>query len=204
MRNARTPRAPNSQKIVAEAAKISQFQVSRWHDVVGYDDWHARQLHDAAVRLFARAKVAVGYRVLQTGDPKELETFGRVLGLTPRAGEDAEEPTQASPYSYIMNVLVPRPEKALLDLSEQGVTVLENGRPWLPAPPTPTPTLEELEPGGSQSKAADSRSICPLNRVQMADSRGVSIRGFCKAIGPHRTRHVRAREAVQSRCRVVK
>ena len=59
-------RRPYSQKQVAEAAKVSEFQASRWHDVPGYDDWHADQLHGAAIRLFNRGKVAVGCRILMT------------------------------------------------------------------------------------------------------------------------------------------
>ena len=123
-------RRPYTQKAVAEAAKVSEFQASRWHDVPGYDNWHAEQLHGAAIRLFNRGKVAVGYRILLTGDPKELETFGRVLGLLHvGAGEDGtgESAAQAS-ASLVMNFLVPRPETPVIP----GVVVREVQPPQLP------------------------------------------------------------------------
>jgi len=47
-------RRPYTQKQVAEAAKVSEFQASRWHDAPGYEDWMTRELRHVAVRLFAR------------------------------------------------------------------------------------------------------------------------------------------------------
>lgn len=101
-------RRPYTQKQVASEAKVSEFQASRWHDVRGYDQWHADQLHGAAVRLFNKGKVAVGYRILATGDPKELETFGRVLGLLAGPGGDDGEGDAVNPH-FTMNFLVPAP-----------------------------------------------------------------------------------------------
>jgi hypothetical protein len=111
-------RRPYTQKQVAESAKVSEFQASRWHDGAGYDEWRAEQLHGAAVRLFNRGKVAVGYRILQTGDPKELETFGRVLGVLPQwppsdDGEAVPGVAPGAPY-MVMNYLVPRPETPVI------------------------------------------------------------------------------------------
>jgi hypothetical protein len=107
-------RRPFTQKDVAKEARISEFQASRWHNVNGYDKWHADQLHQAAIRLFNRGKVAVGNRILMTGDPKELEIFGRVLGLlTPTWMEDALPATPMNNQAVI-NLLVPRPEMPML------------------------------------------------------------------------------------------
>ena len=113
-------RRPYTQKQVAEAAKVSEFQASRWHDVPGYDDWHADQLHGAAIRLFNRGKVAVGCQVLMTGDPKELETFGRILGVVPTGTADASEGSGAS-SGIVYNFLIPRPATPVVP----GVTVRE-------------------------------------------------------------------------------
>src|SRR5687767_14878393 len=74
-------RRPYTQKQVAQAANVSESQASRWHDVDGYDEWMQRELRSVAIRLVARATVAAGHRVIQTGDPKELETLARVMGL---------------------------------------------------------------------------------------------------------------------------
>jgi hypothetical protein len=130
-------RRPYTQKQVAEAAKVSEFQASRWHDVNGYDAWHAEQLHGAAIRLFNRGKVAVGYRILMTGDPKELETFGRVLGLVvdPRPPDgDGPAPAGGAVTNYNLNLLVPRPDMPPLASAQAliprptDVVVLEAGR----------------------------------------------------------------------------
>jgi hypothetical protein len=113
-------RRPYTQKQVAEAAKVSEFQASRWHDVPGYDDWHADQLHGAAIRLFNRGKVAVGCRILMTGDPKELETFGRILGVVPTGTADTSEGSGTS-SGMVYNFLIPRPSMPVVP----GVTVRE-------------------------------------------------------------------------------
>jgi hypothetical protein len=102
-------RRPFSQKSLAELAGVSESQASRWHAVPGFDDWHHDQLQAAAVRLFNQGKVAVGNRILMTGDPKELEVLARVLGLltsAPDAGQ--ERPAGLPPVQF--NFLVPRPE----------------------------------------------------------------------------------------------
>lgn len=104
-------RRPYTQKDVARDAKISEFQASRWHDIEGYDVWRTKVLHRAAVSLFHRGKVAVGHRILMTGDPKELEIFGRVLGLVGGVAVDDEEGAGAgvNPGGMTMNFLVPAP-----------------------------------------------------------------------------------------------
>jgi hypothetical protein len=102
-------RRPYTQKQVAEAARVSEFQASRWHDVAGYDDWMTRELRHVAVRLFARGTVAAGYRVIMTGDPKELETFARVMGLLDFPPADSHG-SGAGSGGCIINLLVPRPE----------------------------------------------------------------------------------------------
>jgi hypothetical protein len=102
-------RRPYTQKQIAEGAAVSEFQASRWHDVAGYDDWMIDELRRVATRLFARGTVAAGYRVILTGDPKELETFGRVMGLLDLRHADSLG-SDLGGGGCIINLLVPRPE----------------------------------------------------------------------------------------------
>ncbi len=112
-------RRPYTQKQVAEAATVSESQASRWHDVTGYDDWMTRELRHVAVRLFARGTVAAGYRVIMTGDPKELETFGRVMGLISLPVDSLVAPGTPE-NACVVNLLVPRPEYPVSTVQASG------------------------------------------------------------------------------------
>src|SRR5688572_17960015 len=98
-----------TQKQVAETAHVSESQASRWHDVDGYDEWMQKELRAVAMRLVARATVSAGHRVIQTGDPKELETLSRVMALLAPDSENLDRESSA-PHPTVINLLVPRPD----------------------------------------------------------------------------------------------
>jgi hypothetical protein len=129
-------RRPYTQKQVAEASGVSEGQASRWHAVDGYDQWVAVELRHVAIQLFARGAVAAGHRVILTGDPRELETFGRVMGLLepsivePRVSDGAGHTT--------INLLCPRPE---IPQGSLAVTQQMTRLPPPDLPPSPDPVL---------------------------------------------------------------
>jgi hypothetical protein len=119
-----------TQQMVAQAARVSESQLSRWHQVEGYDEWTAHRLHELAVRLFARAKVSAGARVILTGDPRELEILGRVLGRIESDGRSSG----ATPDGYP----APAGHRWTLNDTTGGVNV------FIAIPATPPPDPPDL------------------------------------------------------------
>jgi hypothetical protein len=105
---------PYSQRVVAAAADVHEDVVARWHRVSGFDEWFSREVRGEFDRLLPLADLSLVRRAIQTGDPRDVEMAHRVAdgltgGVSVRFGDQDPLPDERH-SSYVLNLLVPRPE----------------------------------------------------------------------------------------------
>ncbi|MGE0590902.1 MAG: helix-turn-helix domain-containing protein [Vicinamibacterales bacterium] len=99
------------QKQIAEKAGIHESTISKWHRLDGFNDWLAGLVDRQVTVLWSAAKLAGLGRCIATGDPREIETMGRVIGSLPEGYAPAPDPDAPPPSAGVtVNVLVPRPD----------------------------------------------------------------------------------------------
>lgn len=109
------PRGWTTQRAIAQAINVNEAVISRWHRLEGFDDWVGEQTDRWTRRLWPDAKYAGMLRARRTGDPREIETMGRVTGQIatgPAFGDPLGDrgAVIGQVNNYAINFLVPRPE----------------------------------------------------------------------------------------------
>lgn len=106
---------PITARALALESGVHEDTVYGWRDKPGYDEWFDEQVRLDTRRLWEPVVNRGMRRAERTGDPREIETMGRIIGvlkgpstLLDTVGDRGGIIGQVNHYA--INFLVPRPE----------------------------------------------------------------------------------------------